>query len=302
MLSALLLAAFAADAPPPEPPPTVDVRVWPTEPVTTPAALVERFPGPDPALGVHAGVNRFDLDGCWRQQAALGADLDLWFCADLKIDKKGRTKVKIGHLSDPRPGLEACLKATLSAWQGPPDQPVRARMCRVVQTHISDSAREAWKTDAWADVAAPGAPGDPDVAPEHKVGRPKVEGAKKFENDPQTGDLVRIDHPVHLRDRAATTARRLVAAQIPSLERCFADRAGFRVPVPENDDAGAILAYTLDVVVGPSGPVHVAAGAAMPATHLDVAQCAAAALDPELPASEGDLVIEIPVLVGPLVD
>ena len=301
MLSALILAAFAADDAPPSPPVVEELRVWPDSPATTPAALEEGYPRADSALGVHTGVHRFDLDGCWRQHAALGGDLDLWFCADLKINKKGRAKARVTELSDPRPGLETCLEATLKSWQGPVGQPVTGAMCRQVRTHISDAAREVWGTDAWADIKTPGASGDVAEAPEHKVGRPKVEAARILEDDSQTGDLLRVDHPVNLRDRSATTARRLVSAQIPSLARCWADRAGFRPP-PVTEQEAALLAYTLEVTVGAAGPVHVAAGSALPDSHLDVAQCAAAALDPELPASAGDIIIEVPVLVSPAGD
>jgi len=298
MLPALLCAALAVAADPPSaPPPVVDVRVWPSEPAMSPAALEERYPSPDPALGVHTAVHRVELDGCWRQQAALAQDLDLWFCADLKIDKKGRTKAKVVHLSDPRPGLATCLEASLRSWQGPSSQPVKGSTCREVRTHISEAARDTWKTDAWAELEHPGAPGDPSAAPPHRVGRPRVEGAQAIEGDAQTGDMVRVDHPIKIRDRAATTAKRLVASQPSALAQCWADRAGFRKPERSGEDA--LLAYTLEVTVGPTGPVHIAAGAALPHSHLDVAECVAAAIDPDLTVSEGDLVIEIPVLVEP---
>jgi len=292
LVSALFPLARAAD-PVAEPPWTAG-RVWP-EDAAQPPALVEHLPDAPAELGAHAALHNTNLDGCWRQHAAHSGDLDAWFCADVKVGKKGTAKAKVVALSDDRPGLSTCIEATLSAWAGPPKVPARARVCRAVMTNLSDHAKTVWASDPWATVQDAGKLRSEPVRHTIEVGRPAIEKAERLERDPATGDLVRVPDPVALRDRATTTARRLVTGHIDVVEGCWRDHGQWRLP-PSDDP---LLGFTLEVVVGEAGAEAVVAGRAAPRTHASVADCVAARLDPELPSNEGSHVLQVPVSIQP---
>lgn len=276
-----LLLAIALD-----PPAWVEGRVWPDAPAARPA-VAESLPAVDPALGVHSAVHRVDLSGCWRQHAAWAGDLDLWMCADVAISKRGRVKARVVHLSAERPGLDTCLEATLEAWEPAPGPSARGTVCRAVQTHLSESAKATWVKEPWAELMEPAAPTDSSRAPTPTVGRPQAERALRLDGlgGSQPAGLT-------LRDRPVTTAKRHVELHAAALKACWADHASWRTPEPVD---GATVQLTLDVTVGDAGALTVAPGRTVPATHAGLTACAAAGLDPDLPVSEGDVVVTVPV-------
>ena len=298
MLLALLLPTLALADEAVVLPEVTSARVWPDDPAGVPA-IAEHFPEASSDLGAHRALHRMSLDGCWRQHGALTGDLDLWFCADVKLKKSGAAKVKVTALSDPRPGLATCIDATLQSWAGPPGAPARSTMCRQVRTNISEAAGAVWREDPWAEVSSPGrSGGDGAAAVSVEVGRPDVEKAVRLVRDPDSGGLQPEVAPLGLRDRPATTARRLLTGNVELVERCWHDHAAWRPPPVEEGTSGA-LAFTLDITVGPAGPEAVAEGRTVPVTHTSVAACVAARLDPGVGQSEGSHVVSVPVRLVP---
>ncbi len=300
MLAVLFSVAGAAGAPAVDDasaPVWQSARVWPEDASQAPA-IIELYPNADPALGPHSALHRTNLDGCWRQHGALGEDLDLTFCLDLKVRKKGTVEAKVTELSDPRPGLDVCIDTLVETWTGPVNAPTKATMCRRVYTNVSGVAKELWATDPWAVAEPAGRTRTEAVSHTHEVGRAKAEDATRIERDPTTGNLNRVPAPLQLRDRATTTARRLVTGQVAVLEACWRDHGAWRPPPSPGGDE-PLLAYTLEVTVGPAGVETVTAGRTAPPTHASVAQCAAAMLDGGVPPDDGSQVVEIPVLIRP---
>ncbi len=304
-VSLVFWLAFANDAAP-EMPAWESARVWPDRDPTASPAIAERFAPLDPGLGVHSGLHRLDLDGCWRQHAALSGDLSTWFCAEVKVDKRGQASAKVTTLSDPRPGLSTCIETMVSHWEGKKGAPVKGTMCRSVHTNLSDEARAVWKENPWGEVGTPGARRAAGEAPPLEVGRPKVDQARivsVLDGGAASADASLASHPIALRDRAATTARRWVTDHAGVVAQCFADHGVWRVPERAAGTLGSealpVLIFNVDVTVGEAGPVRVRGGRTEPATHASVAACAAAAMDPDLPESMGDLVLAVPVVIGP---
>ncbi|HCH62225.1 MAG: hypothetical protein CL927_01540 [Deltaproteobacteria bacterium] len=301
MLFLLALSLFAAEAKPlaaPEAlPEWVSARVWPDE-AGAPVAIAERYGEADPGLGAHRGLHFMNLDGCWRQHAAYGGDLATSFCADLRVKRNGRAKARVTALSDPRPGLEACIDVTFETWAGVMRAPGRGEVCREVHTNISREAGGVWTREPWAEVGRAGRMHLDADLPIIEVGRAKAEHALMLQSDPASGGLVRVVAPIGARDRASTTARRLVTDQREALEQCWRDHAHWRPPDPP-EEGEPLLAFTLEVTVGPAGAESVVAGRTAPVTHADMAQCVAAALNQDVPPEPGDRVIEVPVVVMP---
>ena len=299
MMSAVLLILSSAIAgpltAPVEMPEWISARVWPDE-AGTPVAIAELYGAADPELGAHRGLHTAVLDGCWRQHAAHGGDLSLSFCADVRVSRSGRARAKVRALSDPRPGLAACIDASLEAWPGIAGSPARGEVCRAVATNISREARGVWVTDPWAVVTRAGLTHLDAAVPPIEVGRARAEDAVRLVPDPATGGLVRASAPLGVRDRATSTARRMVTGQRVALEQCWRDHAHWRLP-PESAEDEPWMAFTLEITVGPAGAESVVAGRTSPVTHADVARCVAAALDQGVPPEAGSQVVEVPVLV-----
>lgn len=292
----LLSTAVAKPSSAPETlPDWVSGRVWPDKP-GEPVAIAERYGEADPGLGAHRALSFSNLDGCWRQHAAHSGDLALSFCAELRVGRSGRARARVIALSDPRPGLAECIDATLEHWAGVTGSPGRGVICREVHTNLSREAQGTWQDDPWAEVARAGRTHLQADVPPIEVGRARAEHAVRLEHDPVTGGLIRVQDPIGARDRATTTARRLVTEQRSALDQCWRDHAHWRPPTSAVGDE-PLLAFTLEVTVGPAGAESVAAGRTAPVTHTDVARCVANALNQDVPPEPGNHVIEVPVLV-----
>lgn len=298
MPSVILLLSTAVAQPLSAPetlPEWVSGRVWPDAP-GEPVAIAERFGEADPDLGAHRALSFSNLDGCWRQHAAHSGDLVLSFCADVRVRRSGRARARVTTLSDPRPGLGACIDATLEHWAGATGAPGRGVICREVHTNLSREAQGTWVDDPWAEVGRAGRTHLKAELPLIEVGRARAEHAVRLEHDPVTGGIIRVAHPIGARDRATTTARRLVTGQRSALEQCWRDHAHWRPPTPAAADE-PLLAFTLEVTVGPAGAESVAAGRTAPVTHMDVTRCVADALNQDVPPEPGNHVIEVPVVI-----
>ena len=293
MHSLFLLTAMAADPVPR--PDWMEGRVWPDDPAVPPA-IAEQYPQAPASLGAQVGLHRLSLDGCWRQHAALATDLDLWFCAEAKVGRGGAARVRMASLSDPRPGLARCIEATLESWAGPTQSSAEGMVCRAVATHISDEAREVWAVEPWAEVPRPGRESGPSEAGMVELGRPAVERATRLRPAPEDGTLVPAPHPLTLRDRTVSTARRYLGQSVNVVSGCWADHGGWRPP-ETTDDPDVLLSLTVFLSVGETGVDGVRAGRSAPETHRSVADCVAARLDPGVGPGEGSVEVEVPLSI-----
>ena len=238
-------------------------------------------------LGAHqAALRALSLDGCLHQLSAWsGQDLSALLCIDLTVKGSGKAKVGAVSMSPEVPGLARCAEAMVERYVGPKKAPGDGRICRSIATNWTDEAREVWKRDPWATVPA-AARSHP---PTGLVDRPRAAPESATRRGP---DGAWVNAPLGLREQPVSAALRLVEGATGALRACAADHAAWR-PRAEGIDV------FLDVVLNESGVASVSGAGAAPAPYADLADCAAARLDPRFPAAEGDVKVPIKVMIRP---
>ena len=238
-------------------------------------------------LGAHQEPLRaLNLDGCLHQLSAWsGEDIRAQLCIDVEVKKSGRAKAAAVVLSPEVPGLSRCAGAMIERYTGPKKSPGEGRLCRTIATNWTDEAREQWKRDPWA--TAPGAAkGHP---PTGLVDQPRAAPEAAALRGP---DGAWVSTPLGLREQPVSAALRLVESAAATLRACAGDHAAWR-PRPEGIDV------QLEVVLNEAGVASVLGAGATPPAYADVADCAAARLDPRFPAGEGDVRVPVKVMIRP---
>ena len=238
-------------------------------------------------LGAHQEPLRaLNLDGCLHQLSAWsGEDIRGQLCVDVEVKKNGRAKAAAVVLSPEVPGLSRCAATMIERYTGPKKAPGEGRLCRTIATNWTDEAREQWKRDPWA-IAAGAAQSHP---PTGLVDQPRAapEAAAR-----RGSDGAWVNSPLGLREQPVSAALRLVESATATLRACAGDHAAWR-PRPEGIDV------QLEVVLNEAGVASVVGAGATPPAYADIADCAAARLDPRFPAGEGDVRVTVKVMIRP---
>lgn len=306
LVASLWLATAAAK---PAAPTADDIARWPLQRALWSEAsrgqapgvvLVERAPAPPLTLGPHQGVSGVDLDACWLQHAgAADEDLDVAFCADVDVDGSGKVKASLSLVPSADPTkLGRCISTLLTRVQSAPGMPSHGTICRAVQTHTTEAAREAWAKDPTTRVRAAAPETDPwgTAEPgradrENAVTLDVVEIALTDLGGPLT-ELMAVPAPLGAKDRTVATARRHLDVGMPAIRACAGRHLSWRAP-------DAPVAALIELTVSDAGVSSTRGVGSEPPGYGDVATCIATSLDPGITPAAGDRRLVVPVLIAP---
>jgi hypothetical protein len=301
LITTLGLASTAWARPPV--PTAAETAQWPTLRARSGGAqggvvLVESAPPAPASLGPHQGLRDTDLDDCWLQHAgAADQDLQVAFCAELSVGGNGAVKADVAlDLERDPTRLGRCVQTVLERIESARDAPAQGTICRAVQTHTSAAARERWRTDPRAKVREPVPPdaawGTVVVGRAHREGATRLAGVAVAVDELGGERSERLARPAPLgaKDRAVATARRHLDAGKQAVRACAGRHVAWR-------DPGVPVTVDLVLSVSDMGVVDLEGGPATPAAYADLGACIAAALDPGIGATAGDLRLVVPVTV-----